>query len=244
MGLADTIIITCEHGGKSVPREHARLMKPVRSMLATHRGFDPGALELAQDMAAAFRAPLHFSTTTRLLVDLNRSPDASDVFGPSVKAAPPDSQRAILERFYLPYRRAVEADVRSMVRRRNAGAHAKCTHISVHSFTPVLRGKRRAVDIGLLFDPNRSRERALVDAWIAAMDLMDLGLRIRRNEPYKGTADGFTTHLRTLHPDQSYAGIEIEVNQRLVRSGGTRWLRVRGALIAGLAIALETTRCG
>jgi predicted N-formylglutamate amidohydrolase len=38
------------------------------------------------------------------------------------------------------------------------------------------------------------------------------------NEPYLGTDDGLTTHLRTVFPAAGYAGIEIEVRQGLVAS--------------------------
>lgn len=247
MGWADSVIITCEHGGNQVPRAYARMMKPVRGLLATHRGFDAGALELACDCAMSLNASLHLATTTRLLVDLNRSLDNDGLFGPSTRRADEATRRAITREHYVPYRRAVEADVRGIIRkgnRRTGKSHCAqgCTHISVHSFTPVLRGVKRNVDIGLLYDPARPRECELTDAWIAAMELMELGLTTRRNAPYKGTDDGFTTHLRTLHPDPLYAGIEIEVNQRLVRAGGKRWKRVKAALIAGLIIALNVTQ--
>lgn len=221
-------------------------MNPIRGLLATHRGFDPGALELACDCAVSLNASLHLATTTRLLVDLNRSLDNEGLFGPTTRLADESTRQAIVQAHYLPYRRAVENDVRRIIGKgdRRAGkVHAAhgCTHVSVHSFTPVLRGVKRNVDIGLLYDPARSRECELADTWIAAMELMELGLTIRRNAPYKGTDDGLTTHLRTLHPDPLYAGIEIEVNQRLVRAGGKRWKRVKAALIAGLIIALNVT---
>ena len=38
-------------------------------------------------------------------------------------------------------------------------------------------------------------------------------LRVRRNYPYVGYADGLTTYLRTRFAAKLYAGLEIEINQ-------------------------------
>jgi hypothetical protein len=54
-------------------------------------------------------------------------------------------------------------------------------------------------------------------------------LRIRRNYPYRGWTDGLTTALRGRFPATRYAGIEIEVNQALLRNP-VAWKRVRRAL--------------
>ena len=68
----ETLIITCEHGGNAVPAAYAALFSGHELLLETHRGWDPGALELAGQMASKFDAPLYAATTTRLLIDLNR----------------------------------------------------------------------------------------------------------------------------------------------------------------------------
>ena len=59
-------------------------------------------------------------------------------------------------------------------------------------------------------------------------------LRVRRNYPYRGDADGLTTTLRRRFPWQRYLGIEIEVNQKHVLAGGRDWRALR-AHIAGSA---------
>lgn len=232
----ERLVITCEHGGNRVPRNYASVLRPLRAMLKTHRGFDPGALRLALDLAAATGAPLDASTTTRLLVDLNRSIDHPDVFGPTTRDMPELERKRIIADHYQPYRSAVERRIADLVR-----AGHPVMHISVHSFTPVLRGRTRKADIGLLYDPSRKRESAFVDAWAAALGLVNDAARVRRNYPYKGTSDGFTTYLRTLHADARYAGIELEVNQQLVRRGGAAWLRSRASIVTALLLAIAGT---
>ena len=75
----DALIITCEHGGNEVPAVYAPLFTGHEALLQTHRGWDAGALTLAQQLATAFDAPLFAATTTRLLIDLplHRPPPAA-----------------------------------------------------------------------------------------------------------------------------------------------------------------------
>jgi predicted N-formylglutamate amidohydrolase len=100
-------------------------------------------------------------------------------------------------------------------------------HLSVHSFVERLRGVERRNDLGLLCDPARAAEVAFCAA--LKQPLVAAGLTVRRNFPYFGDTDGFTSHLRALLPARRYLGIEIECNQRLVRArAGER--RVAAAL--------------
>jgi predicted N-formylglutamate amidohydrolase len=72
----------------------------------------------------------------------------------------------------------------------------------------------RKVDIGLLFDPDRPSEVALCENLLLQLQVRLPAMKIIFNEPYKGIEDGLTTHLRTLFPDDDYAGIEIEISQK------------------------------
>ena len=73
------LVITCEHGGNFVPKKYQPLFKKQETVLQTHRGFDPGTLDLFQ-----FLKPLShfsiFSDTSRLLIELNRSLHHKDLF--------------------------------------------------------------------------------------------------------------------------------------------------------------------
>jgi predicted N-formylglutamate amidohydrolase len=89
-------------------------------------------------------------------------------------------------------------------------------HFAVHSFTPVLRGETRAKDVGLHYDPSRGPERSAAIAWQRQLRESHPDLRVRRNAPYRGNADGLTTALRRERSARRYVGIEIELNQRVV----------------------------
>jgi len=210
MRTPDVLLMTCEHGGNRVPRRYRPLLEDAAGALAGHRGHDIGAAAIARRVARRLRAPLRVASVTRLLVDLNRSPGHPRRFSEYVRTAGEPALRAIDADHYTPYREAVERDVARLVARGR-----RVLHLSVHSFTPVLDGVRRDVDIGLLYDPSRRAERAWCRRWGALLARMRPDLRIRRNAPYRGTADGLTTFLRRRFPAGRYLGIEIEVNQTL-----------------------------
>lgn len=231
-----TLILTCEHGGHRVPAHYRPLFAGRNRLLESHRGWDPGALELARLIANRTHSKLVFSTTTRLLVDLNRSSENPGVFSRSSGILSPAQQHALLNAHHTPYRERVEQRVRASARR------APAIHLSVHTFTPVLRGERRALDIGILFDPARPLERVFARRLRAALNQECPRSRVAFNKPYKGTDDGLTTTLRGLFPPLSYAGIELEVNQRFPRAGGPSWAKLQDAIARAIVKALNTNR--
>jgi predicted N-formylglutamate amidohydrolase len=62
-------------------------------MLATHSGYDIGALKLYEDFVAAGADAAFFSETSRLLVELNRSRRHPNLFSIATKDLP-DSEKA------------------------------------------------------------------------------------------------------------------------------------------------------
>ena len=228
----DCFLITCEHGGNRIPAPYRRLFREHRALLESHRGYDPGALVMARELATAFGAPLVASTVSRLVVDLNRSFGHPQHFSAATRGAPATLRAEIVARHYLPYRTEVERLVsRSVARAR------RVVHISSHSFTPELDGRVRRADVGLLYDPARHGEAVLCARWKASQVELAPEFRVRRNYPYAGKGDGLTSHLRLLFPPRAYVGIELEVNQGIVLAADRRWTRLRSALIETLRTA-------
>ncbi len=232
--LASQVVVTCEHASNAVPAQYKRLGL-ARSILDSHVAFDLGARDIARFYARALGADLHEGRWSRLVVDLNRSTThrgliAERSFGVEIpgNAEVDDDERARrIRAYHEPYRRAVVQSLARAVEKRGA-----CVHVSVHSFTPVVAGKRRTADVGLLFDPSRASEKQLARRW--AHGLAGSGLRVRLNYPYRGTADGFTSSLRERFPASRYAGIELELNQSLLAD---RPSRMRIARVTELAFA-------
>lgn len=228
------VIVSCEHGGRRVPDEYLSLFadEAAARALDSHRAYDEGAADVARALAERLGATLFVADTTRLLVDLNRSLGHPRVFSELSRSLGADERARLIEVYYRPYRGAVEAAVAEAARR------GPVLHVSAHSFTPVLDGHERRADVGLLFDPRRSEEAAFAAGWREALRrALPHGSVIRRNYPYRGVSDGFTTHLRRRFPGDVYRGLELEVNQR--RAGGLDW----PPYVLALAESLQGAMC-
>lgn len=232
------VLITCEHGGNRIPSAYRPLFAGWQSLLDSHRAYDMGALDVARDcvrrLQPAWPVELVVATTSRLVVDLNRSIAHHRLHGEPVRRLDARARAAIIARHYDPYRRRVQRAVEQAT-----GGGARVAHVSCHSFTPSLDGRQRGADIGLLYDPRRANEQRLARAWRAALLEAQPALRVRLNYPYRGTADGLTTSLRRRFRERDYAGIELEVNQAFPAGPSAVWRALRFALALSLAGALE-----
>lgn len=208
---AVVLLFTCEHGGRRVPGRYAGLFRGRQGLLRSHRGYDAGALVTARRMARNLGAPLFGATVTRLLVDLNRKETNHRVFSEVTRGLDRQQRAALLAEHHRPHRERV----RTAVDRAVAGGR-RVVLVASHSFVPVLDGRRRDFEVGLLYDPARRRETRLCLAWQRALVGLDPQLRVRRNRPYPGRTDGLATWLRGQFSSDRFCGIELEVNQALL----------------------------
>ncbi len=201
------LVITCEHGGREIPKSYQYLFKEAGTVLDTHRGYDPGALDLYTHLARLS----NFSqacTISRLLIEVNRSLHHPQLFSEFTAELPLAEKKKIIDNYYLPYRGKIEKQILNII-----SGGERVVHISVHSFTPVLNGDVRAADIGILYDPARIEEKEIAKDFKSVLLEQLPQTRVRFNYPYLGKADGFTTSLRNKFP-KNYSGIELEVNQK------------------------------
>jgi len=210
--LRDQVLATCEHASNRLPKE----LTFDRRLLELHIAWDPGALVIAERMAARWQVPLWSGEFSRLVVDLNRSIDnrmlirrVSDGYRvPFNYGLSVADRQTRIDRYYRPYRDGVAAAADRIIAR-----HGRCVHVCVHTFTPALAGNLRGNDIGLLHDPQWGVERA-VCADIKARFERLTDLVVWYNRPYSGTADGILPAMRAAHSPRRLVGIEVEVNQR------------------------------
>lgn len=230
--ISKGLVITCEHGGNSIPIAYKELFQD-QGLLDSHRGFDPGALSMARALATAFAAPLVSATISRLLVDLNRSIGNPSLHDQAIHRLPAEKRQQILLQYYQPYRTHAEQAIRQAI-----AEYGQVIHLSSHSFTPLLDGKERRADIGLLYDPIRVGELKLCEHWQADLKAYQPALIVRRNYPYAGKGDGLTAWLRRQLPSDVYVGIELEINQKHIINAGQHWTNLRKLIIASLARVL------
>ena len=222
-----TPVITCEHAGNVIPERYAHLFESAAEEIQSHLGWDPGAREIGSFLAQQLGAPFYKCESTRLLVEPNRSLHSESLFSKFVQSLNAAERDEVLNQYYFPHRSTVEDWVRS--------SDKPILHISVHTFTPIFKEVVRDVDIGLLFDPARIEETNFCASWEKELQQAVPRLRIRFNEPYKGTDDGFTAYLRTKFSGEEYLGIEIEVSQRFVATPELE------EVMTGLLVALNRT---
>jgi predicted N-formylglutamate amidohydrolase len=220
------LIITCEHATNYVPVCWRGAFAGKEDVLLTHRAWDPGALVLAEELAAQFDAQVFKGQVTRLLVDLSRRVESKDVFSEFSRPLGADKRKLLLHLYHWPFRISVQDAVAEHIRRGH-----RVLHLSCHSFTPVLKGSKRNAEIGLLFNPRRKPEAGLCAAWQRKLARALPESRVRANYPYRGTSDGTTTWLRKQFPANRYSGIEIELNQAFAAQPPSEWSDVRRAFV-------------
>lgn len=209
-----SVILTCEHATPRVPPELRTIYRGCRDLLNSHRGFDKGAWWVAERLAQRIRSPLYGAKVSRLVIDHNRSLNHPSLHGSAVNQLSLDQRQHLIEQYYLPFRNQVRTAIEHTI----ATRESPVLHLSIHSFTPVLDGRCRTAEIGLLYDPKRLLEADLCARWRQVLASNKFGWRVRRNYPYAGWTDGHTTALRRQFSGRVYAGVEIEINQALVAS--------------------------
>jgi len=227
------LLLSCEHGGNRVPPEYEELFAGAEAILQTHRGYDIGIAPFARRLAKDLQAPLQLAEVTRLLVDLNRSPAHPALFSEFSRQLGKRERERMLADYYHPYRKALIGQIEKQL----AVGRNVC-HVSLHSFTPELNGKVRNADIGLLYDPRRTLERRFSLIWREELLGSGAGWRVRRNYPYRGAADSLVTCLRRRYPEESYLGMELELNQSWPLRGSTDWERLQQLLSTTLKMTL------
>jgi predicted N-formylglutamate amidohydrolase len=217
------LVLTCEHATCAVPEAFRELFQGAEEILTSPRGWDPGALNLAQHLSREFRTPLLHGEITRLLVELNGAPDNPQLFSEFALRLPEGRREGLFKRNYQSYLETLRARLADCLTR-----HPRVLHLSVHTFPRELAGKRQAIDIGILFDPGREEETALVHAWSRALRAAAPALAIEASALDPASTQHLTTLLRGEHLADAYLGIGLEVCQSFFLDGAPlRWDAVR-----------------
>lgn len=221
---AGPFVLVCDHASCFVPAEYAGLGLADADR-ERHIGWDIGALGLSRALSRRLDAPLVHATLSRLLLDVNRSPDAhdaivassEDIVIPGNRALSADERERRRHWIYEPYHAALDA----VVAARCAGGHAVAV-IAVHSFTPVYRGVARPWRVGVLSQRDRRMADALLDALRADPTLRVADAAdddaIGDNQPYAPT-DGVYHTLERHAEARGLPCAMLEIRNDLIRDG-------------------------
>jgi predicted N-formylglutamate amidohydrolase len=205
------IIVSCEHADNYVPKKYLSLFVGKQEILNSHRGWDEGSKDIGKYAARLLEAPFFLQKISRLLIESNRSLDNAELFSEYSSGLKSEDKKHLISQYYSSYRNQVENEIRMAIDKKQS-----VIHISVHTFTPILNGIERQVDIGILYDESREKETEFSVDWRDKLSSELQDMLIMLNLPYNGADDGFTTYLRTLFKQGDYLGIELEVNQKYV----------------------------
>ncbi|WP_025900167.1 N-formylglutamate amidohydrolase [Sneathiella glossodoripedis] len=213
-GGSAPVLLICEHATNYIPDEFSDLGL-TRDVLESHVAWDPGALDVACQMAQKLDAPLISASVSRLLYDCNRPPHARDAIPekseiyeiPGNADLNYEQRQERINRIYNPFTEFVKGyldqkpDIQAIV--------------TIHSFTPVYNGKKRSVDIGLLHDEDTTLANAFLNAAVCHTDL-----EVRLNEPYS-SHDGVTHSLKEYGTKRDLHSVMIEIKNSLINNAAT-----------------------
>jgi len=205
------LLFLCDHASNTLPPGGLGLDAAV---LATHITYDIGAASVTRALASAYGAPAFLGCWSRLLIDLNRGPgdptlvmklsDGSIIPGNRDVDAAEVARRLAL--WHAPYHAAIDAELDQMGRQIAQGGIL----ISIHSFTPTWKGRKRPWEVGVLYD----RDTRLADPLMA--QLAQAGFRVGDNEPYSGALEGDTLWRHGTR--RGLPHVLIEIRQDLIGS--------------------------
>lgn len=210
-GLSDVILVT-EHAGREVPPFVGSLGLDDDAM-SSHIGWDIGAAELSRMLSKLLDAPLIMQRYSRLVYDCNRPFEAPDAIVTESDSIPVPGNAGLTaehrqkryEEIYVPFEEAIEE---LLAKRKAAGANAVL--VTIHSFTPVYKGRRRDIDLGVLHDSDTRLADALMQ-----QSRLENAFTTARNTPY-APADGVTHTLVKHGVDNGLLNVMFEVRNDLL----------------------------
>lgn len=227
-GASTPVLLICDHATRFIPRALGALGLD-EAVLTRHIAWDIGIAEVTRRLAERLEAPAMMSHFSRLIVDPNRQtdnptliPEISDgVIVPGNRNLSSEQIELRLDTFFRPYHQAISDQLDAMM-----AAGPTPVLISMHSFTPVMKGEERPWEIGILWN----RDPRLPQPLMAR--LRAEGLTVGDNLPYSGADEhGYTQH---MHGDRrGLANVLIEVRQDLIDThhGAAEWAERLGAAL-------------
>jgi predicted N-formylglutamate amidohydrolase len=213
-------VLICEHASNRIPRNLGTLGLDAGELLR-HIAWDIGAAAVARLLSRDLDAPLVLQRYSRLAYDCNRPPESADAMPETSETTAIPGNRGLsaadrlarIAGIYRPF----HAEIAALLDRR-AAAGMRSLVVSVHSFTPVYKGQRRSLDLGILHD----RDATLARRLIAGFPDVDA----RLNEPY-GPRDGVlhTLDLQAAPRGLGHAMIEIRNDLIAEVRGQEEWAR-------------------
>ncbi|MGB3245127.1 MAG: N-formylglutamate amidohydrolase [Sulfitobacter sp.] len=211
-------LVTCDHATNTVPDAigGGDLGLPPSDM-ARHIAYDIGAAGVTRLLAEYLDSPAILSNFSRLVIDPNRGEDDPTLLMklydgtiiPANARADSEERNRRLDLCYRPYHAALG----------KLAARPATAILSIHSFTPQLRGRTmRPWEIGVLYAGDSRLARPLIDHLRAEPDLT-----VGDNEPYSGHLPGDAVDRHALRDGRPNVLIELRNDLIADAAGQQLW---------------------
>jgi predicted N-formylglutamate amidohydrolase len=235
------VVLVCEHASNHIPSEYRGLgLAPEH--LERHIAWDRGAASLTRRLAALLDSAALLGTYSRLLIDLNRPPDAPGsiptvsertAIPGNVDLAAEEKERRIAS-IFTPF----QDRLGDLIGQRESDYQPPIL-VSIHSFNPTFCGEVRPMHAGILYERAADLGANLVGRLAA-----DPALVVRSNEPYAVARD--EDYALLVHgDDRGVPAVLVEIrNDGLETEPGVEtWAkRLAEALAPEIAAAIERKR--
>jgi predicted N-formylglutamate amidohydrolase len=214
---ASGLLLIADHASNRVPDGISLGVAP--EIMDEHVAIDIGVAPLGRALCAGLGMMGILGNVSRLVIDLNREPDAAGLIPevsdghvlPGNRSLDEAGRQRRLHDFWAPY----HARVAELI-----AASGPTLLVSLHSFTPSLRegaSARRPWEVGVLYNQD---DRA---ARIAIPLLQAAGVITGDNEPYSGKVLNATMNRHGEENGLAYLGLEVRQDLIGDESGVARW---------------------
>ena len=195
------LLIIADHASNYIPKKYNNLGLKKKDIF-THKAFDPGVKELAINLSKKLNSQLVLGEYSRLLIDCNR-----DLDDPTLISVISDRKLILgnlkitkqerinrINKMYKPYHEKIKKEI----------SEKKINIIiSLHSFNPIFKGKKRFLKFGILSNQDRRLSDLILN------ELKKQKKVVGDNKPYKGSLIGDTLHKHALKMGIHHSLIEI-----------------------------------
>jgi predicted N-formylglutamate amidohydrolase len=199
--LENKILIIVDHASNFIPKENNKLGLS-NSFLNKHIAFDIGVKELSLDLSNRLKCKVIQGKYSRLLIDLNR-----DLNDPTVIPEIVDGKiipgniglskseiRLRVKKIYNKYHHEINRTIKNKKVK---------VILSLHSFNPIFKNKRRLLEFGILSNEDKNLSSIIID------QLKLQKLNVGDNKPYRGNLIGDSMYRHGLKNKLPHALIEV-----------------------------------
>ena len=201
MPIHTNLLLIADHASNYIPKKYNNLGVSKKDILS-HKAYDPGVRDLAINLSNKLNSYLVLGDYSRLLIDFNR-----DLNDPTLISVISDRKLILgnknitkqerinrINNMYKPYHKKIKKNI--LEKKINV-------IVSLHSFNPIFKGKKRKLKYGILSNQDRRLSDLLLNELKKKKNI------VGDNEPYKGSLIGDTLYKHALKRGIHHSLIEI-----------------------------------